>query len=59
MTPTDIPYLDTSNAPLPTRRTLRRRRSLLRQAIGFVGFNLRILRVIRRTAATEKAHRRD
>ena len=46
MTPTDIPYIDTSNA-------------LLRQAVGFVGFNPRILRVIRRTAATEKAHRRD
>ena len=55
MSMTDMPYLDTSHAPLPTRRTLRHRRGLVRQSVRFIGFNLRILRVLRRTARADPA----
>ncbi|CAI9403498.1 hypothetical protein [Nocardioides sp. T2.26MG-1] len=41
------PVADLSRAPLPTARTLRRRRSLPAQLVRFVAFNLRIVRMIR------------
>ena len=34
------------NAPLPTAATLRKRHSLIRQFIKFVGFDLTILRMV-------------
>ncbi|MBM6399329.1 hypothetical protein [Phycicoccus sonneratiae] len=40
------PAADLSGAPLPTARTLRRRRSLPFQATRFAVFNLRILRMV-------------
>ena len=42
----DQPVLDLSAAPLPTARTLRRRRSLPGQLVRFAAFNLRILRMV-------------
>lgn len=42
----DQPVADLSGAPLPTRGTLRRRRSLPAQALRFVSFNLRIMRMV-------------
>lgn len=42
----DQPVADLSRAPLPTRRTLRRRRSLPAQALRFLSFNLRIMRMV-------------
>lgn len=39
------PVADLSLAPLPTAATLRRRSSVAFQAIRFVAFNLRILRM--------------
>lgn len=47
--PTDSvqPVADLSGAPLPTARTLRRRRSLPAQLVRFVVFNARIVRMIR------------
>jgi hypothetical protein len=42
----DQPVADLSRAPLPSRSTLRRRRSLPRQAIRFVAFNAKILRMV-------------
>ena len=47
--PTDSlqPIADLSGAPLPTARTLRRRRSLPTQLVRFVVFNLRIVRMIK------------
>ncbi|HYF71767.1 MAG TPA: hypothetical protein VD864_03045 [Nocardioides sp.] len=41
------PVADLSGAPLPTARTLRRRRSLPTQLVRFVVFNLRIVRMIK------------
>lgn len=41
------PVADLSRAPLPTARTLRRRRSLPTQLVRFVVFNLRIVRMIK------------
>lgn len=42
----DQPVADLSGAPLPTRSTLRRRRSLPAQALRFLSFNLRIMRMV-------------
>lgn len=44
------PFADESiaSAPLPTERTLRRRRNLLVQAVRFVAINLKMIRVIAR-----------
>lgn len=42
----DQPVLDLSAAPLPTPKTLRRRRSLPAQLVRFGSFNLRILRIV-------------
>ena len=42
----DQPVADLSRAPLPTRQTLRRRRSLPYQATRFVAFNARIMRMV-------------
>lgn len=44
-TPT-VPTVDLSRAPLPTDATLRRRRSLPVQAVRFVVFNGRIMRMV-------------
>ena len=41
------PVADLSGAPLPTARTLRRRRSIPAQLVRFVVFNARIVRMIR------------
>lgn len=35
-----------ANAPLPTRRTLRSRRSIPRQLVRFCAFNARMLRMV-------------
>jgi hypothetical protein len=40
------PTHDLRTAPLPTARTLRMRQNLPYQAIRFVAFNLRILRMV-------------
>lgn len=45
-TDSDQPVVDLSKAPLPTRKTLRRRGNLPYQLIRFVSFNLRILRMV-------------
>jgi hypothetical protein len=37
-----------AQAPLPTKRTLRARRSIPRQALRFVAFNLRMLKMVTR-----------
>lgn len=44
------PFADEAiaSAPLPTEKTLRRRRNLLVQAMRFVAINLKMIRVIRR-----------
>lgn len=44
------PFADESiaSAPLPTERTLRRRRNLLVQAVRFAAINLKMIRVIAR-----------
>ena len=39
------PVADLSRASLPTEATMRRRHNLLVQAIRFISFNLRILRM--------------
>jgi len=44
----DQPVADLSLAPLPSRGTLRRRRSLPRQALRFAAFNARIMRMVLR-----------
>ena len=41
------PVADLSSAPLPTKRTLRHRRSLPAQLVRFAVFNLRIVRMVR------------
>ncbi len=43
---TTLPTVDLTNAPLPTEKTLRHRKSLIGQAGSFVIFNLRMLRLI-------------
>ncbi len=43
---TPQPVADLSRAPLPTASTLRKRRSLPLQAVRFVAFNARILRMV-------------
>lgn len=40
------PTVDLAKAPLPTRRTLRMRRSLPFQFTRFLAFNVRILRMV-------------
>jgi len=40
------PVADLSRSPLPTRKTLRRRQSLLLQFVRFIRFDLRILRMV-------------
>lgn len=42
----DQPVADLTGAPLPTRGTLRRRRSLPAQSLRFLSFNLRIMRMV-------------
>ena len=42
----DLPIADLSVAPLPTPRTLQRRRSLPFQATRFAVFNARIMRMV-------------
>lgn len=42
------PITDLSRAPLPTESTLRRRQSLPFQAVRFVAFSLRIMRMVRK-----------
>ena len=42
------PLADLSKAPLPTAKTLRRRRSLPYQLTRFVSFNARIMRMVLR-----------
>lgn len=37
-----------ASAPLPTAKTLRRRSSLVHQALRFVAINLRMIRIIAR-----------
>jgi hypothetical protein len=44
----DQPVADLSSAPLPTTQTLRRRRNLAYQAVRFVAFNSRIMRMVLR-----------
>lgn len=46
MTDKDQPLADLSRAPLPTDRTLRRRRSVPLQAARFIGFNVRMMRMV-------------
>jgi hypothetical protein len=46
MTDMSTPAADLSRAPLPTAKTLRRRRNLPYQAIRFALFNLRIVRMV-------------
>lgn len=41
------PVADLSSAPLPTRRTLRHRRSIPAQLVRFAVFNARIVKIIR------------
>lgn len=43
----DQPVVDLGAAPLPTARTLRRRRSIPMQLFRFVSFSLRIMRMVR------------
>ena len=43
---TQTPVADLSGAPLPTEKTLRRRRSLPYQATRFAVFTLRIMRMV-------------
>lgn len=40
------PVADLSKAPLPTARTLKRRRNLGLQTLRFLAFNRRILRMV-------------
>lgn len=40
------PVVDLSSAPLPTARTLRRRKSLPTQLVRFVAFSTRIMRMV-------------
>lgn len=40
------PVADLSKAPLPTAKTLKRRRNLGFQSVRFVAFNRRILRMV-------------
>lgn len=42
----DQPYADLSEAPLPTKGTLRSRRNVFTQLFKFVGFDLRIMRMV-------------
>jgi hypothetical protein len=42
----DQPVVDLSAAPLPTARTLRRRRSVVVQVLRFGSFTLRIMRMV-------------
>lgn len=42
----DQPFADLSAAPLPTEKTLRRRKSLVFQPVRFGVFNYRMLRMI-------------
>jgi hypothetical protein len=44
--PDDQPVADLSGAPLPTARTLKRRRNLAFQLTRFVSFNSRIMRMV-------------
>ncbi|MBS2936357.1 hypothetical protein KDN32_01210 [Nocardioides sp. J2M5] len=46
-TDTTLPVVDLSAAPLPTGRTLERRRSVPVQLARFAMFNLRIMRMVR------------
>lgn len=45
-TDSDQPVVDLSKAPLPTRKTLRRRGNLPYQITRFISFNLRIMRMV-------------
>lgn len=40
------PVADLSKAPLPTAQTLKARQSLAKQALRFVAFDLRIMRMV-------------
>lgn len=40
------PVADLSKAPLPTPQTLKARQSLLKQALRFVAFDARIMRMV-------------
>lgn len=40
------PFADLSGAPLPTPQTLRFRKNLLAQFFKFVGFDVRIMRMV-------------
>ena len=40
------PVVDLSRAPLPTARTLKARRNVPLQFLRFVGFDLRIMRMV-------------
>lgn len=42
----DQPFANLENAPMPTPATLRHRRSLAAQFLKFVGFDLRIMRMV-------------
>lgn len=42
----DSPVLDLSKAPMPTEATLKARHSLPMQFLKFVGFDLRIMRMV-------------
>lgn len=42
----DQPVVDLSAAPLPTARTLRKRRSVPAQLLRFGSFNIRIMRIV-------------
>jgi hypothetical protein len=44
--PDDQPVADLSGAPLPTAKTLKRRRNLAFQLTRFVSFNSRIMRMV-------------
>ncbi|HQR26004.1 MAG TPA: hypothetical protein PLP61_03095 [Nocardioides sp.] len=42
----DQPVADLSKAPLPTERTLRRRKNLAVQAVRYAVFNARMLKIL-------------
>lgn len=42
----DLPVIDLSKAPMPTQSTLRHRHGLIGQFFRFVGFDLRIMRMV-------------
>ncbi len=46
MAPAGQPFLDVTQAPLPTEKTLKMRRNIPYQLTRFVAFDLRIMRMV-------------